>query len=100
AVTTTLRFMTYVYILPMREPFTVAKQVSTLAALSSHRFAFGVGAGWNLEEIQLLGQDPHTRGRRMDEMLDVMQRLWRTGVAEYHGEFYDFGPTGQFPLPG
>jgi probable F420-dependent oxidoreductase len=100
AVTTCLRFMTYVYVLPMREPFTVAKQVGTLAAQSQNRFAFGVGAGWNLEEIELLGQDPHTRGRRMDEMLEIIRALWETGVTEYHGEFYDFGPTGQFPLPG
>lgn len=99
-VTTRLRFMPYVYILPMREPFSVAKQAATVAALSQHRLALGVGVGWLREEIELLGQDPATRGRRTDEMIEVLRRFWRDGTAEFHGEFYDFGPTGMYPLPG
>ena len=66
AVTTRLRFLTYVYVLPMREPFSVAKQAGTLALLTNHRFTLGVGAGWLLDEIALLGHDPRTRWRRMD----------------------------------
>lgn len=100
AVTTRLRFLTYIYILPMRDPFSAAKQAATLALLTNHRFTFGVGAGWLLEEVALLGHDPHTRGRRMDEMLEVMQRFWRDGTAEFHGEFYDFAATGMYPMPG
>ena len=100
AVTTRLRFLTYVYVLPMRDPFSVAKQAGTVALLSDHRLALGVGAGWLLEEIELLGFDPRTRGRRMDEMIDVMRRFWRDGTAELHGEFFDFGPTGMHPAPG
>lgn len=99
-VTTRLRFMPYVYILPMREPFSVAKQAATVAALSRHRLSLGVGVGWLREEIALLGQDPATRGRRTDEMIEVLRRFWRDGTAEFHGEFYDFGPTGMYPLPG
>jgi probable F420-dependent oxidoreductase len=99
-VTTRLRFLTYVYVLPMRDPFSVAKQTGTVALLSNHRLTLGVGAGWLLEEIALLGHDPHTRGRRMDEMIEVMRRFWRDGTAEFHGEFYDFGPTGMHPAPG
>ena len=99
AVTTRLRFLTYVYVLPMRDPFSVAKQAGTVALLSGNRLALGVGAGWLLEEIALLGFDPHTRGRRMDEMLEVMQRFWRGGVAELAGEHFDFGPTGMYPCP-
>lgn len=99
AVTQTLRFMTYVYVLPMRDPFSVAKQAATLAMLSNYRFALGVGAGWNTDEIQLLGHDPHTRGRRMDEMLAIMRDFWDDGVAEFRGEFYDFAAAGQFPVP-
>lgn len=99
-VTTRLRFMPYVYILPMREPFTVAKQAATVAALAQHRLALGVGVGWLREEIELLGQDPATRGRRTDEMIEVLRRFWRDGTAEFHGEFYDFGPTGMYPQPG
>ena len=100
AVTTRLRFLTYVYVLPMRDPFSVAKQAGTLALLSDHRLVLGVGAGWLLEEIELLGFDPRTRGRRMDEMLDLMRRFWRDGSVEFHGEFWDFGPTGMYPAPG
>ena len=100
AVTTKLRFLTYVYVLPMRDPFTVAKQAGTVALLSGQRFTLGVGAGWLDEEIALLGHDPRTRGRRMDEMLEVMRRFWRDGTAEFHGAFYDFGPTGMYPAPG
>jgi probable F420-dependent oxidoreductase len=99
AVTTRLRFMPYVYILPMREPFSVAKQAGTVAMLSDYRFALGVGAGWLIEEIELLGFDPGKRGRRMDEMIDVIRRFWDGGLAEYHGTFFDFGPTSMYPAP-
>ena len=97
--TTRLRFMTYVYVLPMREPFSVAKQAGTVATLAEGRFALGVGAGWLREEITLLGQDPRMRGGRMDEMLDVIRAFLRDGTAEYHGQHFDFGPTGVHPLP-
>jgi probable F420-dependent oxidoreductase len=99
ASTRTLRFMTFAYILPMREPLTVAKQVATLAAQSGYRFSFGAGTGWHLDEIRLLGHDPRTRGRRMDEMLRILRDVWDDGLAEFHGDFYDFGPIGQFPVP-
>jgi probable F420-dependent oxidoreductase len=99
AVTTKLEFLTYVYVATMREPFSLAKQAGTVAGLSGNRLRLGLGAGWLLEEIQLLGFDPHTRGQRMDEMVDVMRRFWRDGVVEFHGTFYDFDPVGMFPQP-
>lgn len=99
AVTATLRFMSYVYVLPMRDPFTVAKQVGTAAILSGDRMVLGVGAGWLTEEIALLGHDPRSRGRRMDEMLDILHDLWDDGWAEHHGEHFDFAPVGMFPVP-
>jgi len=99
AVTTRLRFLTYVYVLPMRDPFSVAKQAGTVSLLSGGRLAFGVGAGWLLEEIELLGHDPHTRGRRMDEMIEVMRRFWRGGTAEFAGRDFAFGATGMYPVP-
>lgn len=99
AVTERLRFMSYVYVLPMRDPFTVAKQVGTVACLSGNRVAFGVGAGWLTEEIALLGVDPRSRGGRMDEMLEIMSDLWHDGWAEYHGKFFDFAEVGMFPVP-
>jgi probable F420-dependent oxidoreductase len=98
-VTSSLKFMTYVYILPMREPFSVAKQAATLSILSDYRFHLGVGAGWHLEEIALLGHDPHTRGRRMDEMISIMRTLWERGEMKWNGEFFKFDSVGQYPMP-
>ena len=59
--TSALRFMTYVYVLTMRDPFTVAKQAGSVSTLSGGRFAFGCGVGWLEEEISLLGHDPRAR---------------------------------------
>jgi probable F420-dependent oxidoreductase len=97
--TTTLRFMTYVYVLTMRDPFTVAKQAGSVSTLTGGRFGFGCGAGWLQEEISLLGHDPRTRGARMDEMLEVIQGFWQHGTFEYHGDHYDFAPATMTPTP-
>ena len=99
AVTTRLRFLPYVYVLPAREPFTVAKQAGTVAMLSGYRLALGVGAGWLREEIALLGQDPSSRGKRMDEMIAIIRGFWQDGTTEFHGEHFDFGPTSMYPKP-
>lgn len=99
AATTELEVMTYVYVLPAREPFSVASQVATLDLLSNGRFRFGVGAGWLEEEIELLGHPARQRGRRMDEMLEILHRFWSEEAVEFHGEFFDFGPTGVAPRP-
>jgi probable F420-dependent oxidoreductase len=99
AVTTRLNFLPYVYVLPARDPFAVAKQAGTVAMLSNHRFALGVGAGWLREEIALLGHDPASRGKRMDEMIQILRGFWDDGTTEFHGEFFDFGPTSMYPKP-
>ena len=99
ASTSTLEVMTYVYVLPMREPFSVASQVATLDILSGGRFRFGVGAGWLTEEIDLLGHPVQGRGRRMDEMLEIIRRFWTEEEVEFHGEFFDFGAAGISPKP-
>lgn len=99
AVTTRLHFLPYVYVMPMREPFSVAKQAGTVAMISNYRFALGVGAGWLREEIELLGQDPGTRGARLDEMLAIVRGFWDDGTTEFHGKHYDFGPTTMAPKP-
>jgi probable F420-dependent oxidoreductase len=97
--TTTLRFITNIYILPLHDPFTAAKSVSTAAYLSGGRVTLGVAVGWMAEEFALTGQDFHTRGRRCDEMLEVMQKLFAGGMVEHHGEFYDFPPMQMSPKP-
>jgi len=90
ATTTRLQVSTGVYILPLRNPFEVAKATGTLALLSGGRFALGAGLGWMQEEFALCGHDFASRGRRFDEMVAVMRSLWRGGMVEHHGAFYDF----------
>jgi probable F420-dependent oxidoreductase len=99
AVTTRLRFMTYVYVVPLRNAFALAKQAATVAALSNNRVVLGTGVGWLREEFETVGEGWSTRGRRMDEMLDILRDFWDDGYAEYHGQFYDFPRSGMFPVP-
>ncbi|MFI6396009.1 TIGR03619 family F420-dependent LLM class oxidoreductase [Nonomuraea sp. NPDC050540] len=85
AATSTLRFSPNVYIAPARDLFTVAKQVSTAAVLSGERVTFGVGVGWCKEEFQATGQDFHTRGRRLDEMIPALRELWTGSAVKLDG---------------
>jgi probable F420-dependent oxidoreductase len=94
-----VKFITSIFILPVHDPFTVAKAVSTAAYLSGNRIGLGVGAGWMKEEFVLTGQDFHNRGARMDEMIDVIAGLNRGEMFEYHGKFYDFEPVQMSPVP-
>ncbi len=97
--TTRLRFCTAVYLAPLRHPLLVAKAVGTAALLSGGRVALGVGAGWIEEEFRQLGQDFHTRGRRLDEMIEVLKKVWAGGMVEHHGEFTDFDRLQMSPAP-
>lgn len=99
AVTERVRFATNVYVAPARDLFTVAKSVSTAAVLSGGRVRFGVGAGWCEDEFRQTGQDFHTRGRRLDEMIPALRTLWRGGMVEHKGDLYDFGPLRIEPVP-
>ena len=99
AVTSTLRFTSYVYVVPMRDPFSVAKSFATAAILSGNRVALGAGVGWLFDEFALLDRDFASRGARMDEMLDIITALWRDGVAEYHGKYFEFGRAHMQPQP-
>jgi probable F420-dependent oxidoreductase len=99
AVTTKLRFTCGVYVLPIRNPIEVAKMSSTLANLSQGRFVLGSGTGWMKEEFDIYGVDFKTRGKRMNEMIDVMEGLWQGDMFEYHGEFFDFDAIKVTPVP-
>ena len=104
AVTQRIRFLTGIYVLPMRNPFQVAKAVGTAAVLSGDRVTLGVGVGWMREEFALLEQPFEQRGARTDEMIEVMRKLWRGGMVEHHGRFYDFprlqmSPAPRLPIP-
>ena len=99
AVTERLRFVCGVYVLPLRDPVEVAKQAATLSILSRGRFVLGVGVGWMKEEFDVYGVDFATRGRRMDEMIEVLHGLWSGDFFEFHGEFFDFSPILVSPKP-
>lgn len=94
-----LRFLTNVFVLPVRNPIAVAKAVGTVATLSDNRVVLGAGAGWMREEFDYLGERFERRGRRMEEMIEVMRALWSGEMVEHHGEFYDFDRIQMLPAP-
>ncbi len=98
-VTTRLRFLTNVYILPLRHPIAIAKGVSTAAVFSKNRTVLGFGAGWLREEFESLGVPFEGRGRRMDEQIRIIQRLLAGEVVAHDGEFYRFDALRINPLP-
>lgn len=91
------RFLTSVYVLPLRDPFSVAKALSTAAVISNDRVVFGIGVGWQKAEFDLTGQDYHTRGKRCDEQIAVIKKLLTGEMVEFHGEFFDFDPLMMSP---
>jgi probable F420-dependent oxidoreductase len=95
--TTNLHFMPTIYIVPMRDPFTLAKSISTAAYFSNNRVILGLGVGWMAEEFDLTGQSWTNRGKRTDEMLEVMAKLMAGGMVEHHGQYYDFPPMQMAP---
>jgi probable F420-dependent oxidoreductase len=97
--TSTLRFVTGVFVLPLRHPLLVAKGLSTLDELTAGRVELGIGVGWLREEFQALGQDFSTRGRRTDEAIEVMRKAWSGRPVEHHGEFFDFQEMVMRPAP-
>jgi probable F420-dependent oxidoreductase len=99
AVTTRLRVGTGICLVNERDPITTAKLVSSLDDLSGGRFEFGVGAGWNREEMRNHGTDPRTRMRLVTERVEAMKEIWTHEIASYHGEFVDFEEIWQWPKP-
>lgn len=98
-VTTRLQVATGVALVPQRDVIHTAKQVASLDLVSNGRFLFGVGAGWNIEEMRSHGTDPKTRGKRLDESLAAMKRIWTEEKAEFHGELVNFEPLFAWPKP-
>jgi probable F420-dependent oxidoreductase len=99
AVTTRLRFFTSIYVSALRSPYQVAKSVGTAAVLSGGRVRLGVGVGWCREEFDLLEQDFGTRGRRTDEGLDLIRRLWTEEWVESEGPLYPTPRLTMQPRP-
>jgi probable F420-dependent oxidoreductase len=104
AVTERLRFTTFVVKLPIRPPVLVAKSVTSVAVLSNDRFTFGIGTSPWPEDFQVTGTEWKTRGRRMDEMIEIIRGLSKGGFFEFHGKHYDVQsikicPTPAKPVP-
>ena len=94
-----LKVGTGVCLIIERDPIVTAKEVATLDRVSNGRFLFGVGAGWNIEEMRNHGADPDTRFRRMRESVEAMKAIWTQEEAEYHGRIVDFDPIWSWPKP-
>jgi len=99
AVTERLHFTTAVYLAPLRHPLVVAKSVATAAALSGGRVTLGAAVGWMREEFDELGEDFGTRGRRLDEMLEILRTAFAGAPFEHRGRFYDWGRVRIAPAP-
>jgi probable F420-dependent oxidoreductase len=82
-----------------RDPITLAKEVATLDHLSGGRFLFGIGAGWNREEMANHGTNPRTRLAVLRERVLAMKAIWTQETAEFHGAHVDFDPIFQWPKP-
>ncbi len=94
-----LELATAVIILPQRQTALVAKQAVEVDILSGGKFRLGVGVGWNPVEYEGLNMDFHTRGRVLDEQIDVLRRLWSQEVITYKGKFHTITEAGLNPLP-
>jgi probable F420-dependent oxidoreductase len=99
AATTTLKVATGVCLVPQRDPIHTAKEVATVDVLSDGRVIFGVGAGWNRQEMRNHGTDPKTRMRLLTERVQAMIEIWTKDEAEYHGQLVDFDPLQAWPKP-
>jgi probable F420-dependent oxidoreductase len=99
AMTRRLRFTTFVVKLPIRQPVLVAKSVSSVAVLSGNRFGFGVGSSPWPEDFQVCGGDWHSRGKRMDEMIEIIRGLTAGGFYTFHGRHYDIPRIKICPVP-
>ncbi len=99
AVTSAVRCITGVLVLPQRGTATVAKQSATLDLLSEGRVTLGVGVGWNKPELEELGYDFSTRGRRIEEQIALLRALWTEEVVDYDGEYESITRAGINPLP-
>jgi probable F420-dependent oxidoreductase len=99
AVTSRLRFVTFVLKLPVRNPVLVAKQAASVAVLTGNRLGLGVGTSPWREDYEVLGVPWERRGQRMDEELDILRGLLAGGYFEYHGQMFDVPAIKISPVP-
>jgi probable F420-dependent oxidoreductase len=99
AVTSTIKLATGICLVIQRDPIQTAKSVASLDQVSGGRVLFGIGAGWNLDEMRNHGTDYDRRFKLMRERVEAMKAIWTEKEAEYHGEFVDFDPIFAWPKP-
>jgi probable F420-dependent oxidoreductase len=99
AVAPKLELATAILVLPQRQTALVAKQAAELDILTNGRFRLGVGLGWNDVEYEALGMNFHDRGRRSEEQVEVLRRLWTENSVTYHGRWHTIDAAGINPLP-
>ena len=99
AVTTTLRLGTGITLVAQHDPLWLAKEVASLDVISGGRFLFGIGYGWNHEEMESHGVDIATGGRVVREKILACKELWTKDEAEFHGEYVNFEPSWAWPKP-
>lgn len=97
--TTRLEVGTGVLLVPERNPLHLAKEIASLDSFSGGRFHFGIGAGWNKEESEMLGGDFEHRWTQVREAIEVMKACWTQEKSEYHGKYYDYAPLRCYPKP-
>src|ERR687897_3027265 len=99
AATKDLLLATGICLVIERDPIITAKEVASLDRISNGRFLFGVGAGWNLEEMRNHGTDPRTRFSLMRERIEAMKEIWTEDEASYHGKHVAFERIWSWPKP-
>jgi probable F420-dependent oxidoreductase len=99
AVTRTLKLGTGICLIVQRDPITTAKEVASLDFLSNGRFLFGIGGGWNVDEIENHGTVFKMRWKVLRERIEAMKKIWTEDAPQYHGEFVDFDPLWSWPKP-
>lgn len=99
SVTTTLKVATGICLVIERDPITLAKQVASLDTVSGGRFLFGIGGGWNREEMENHGTDYTRRWKRLRESIEAMKTIWSDEEASYDGEFIRFERIWSWPKP-
>ncbi|HEY8288970.1 MAG TPA: LLM class F420-dependent oxidoreductase, partial [Acetobacteraceae bacterium] len=97
--TTTLKIGTGVCLIAQRDPIQTAKLVASIDQVSGGRFVFGIGNGWNQDEMENHGTVFATRHKLARERVEAMKAIWTQPQAEYHGEFVNFGPMAAWPKP-
>ncbi len=97
--TSTLRLGTGICLIIERDTITTAKAVASLDVLSGGRFIFGIGGGWNREEMEHHGTDYSTRFAKLEEQVAAFKTIWTEDEAEFHGRHVDFDPIWSWPKP-